>query len=61
MGVRFDNTCIVSGKWNVSWAIPRLYGQVYKTLRLSLLVVEHNVVVMTAGSQSRQSQIESYG
>ena len=25
------------------------------------LVVEHSVVVMTTGSQSRRSQIESYG
>ena len=53
-------TLAVSGKWNVSRVIPRLYGWVYKTLRLSLLVVKHSVVVMTAGSQSRQSQIESY-
>ena len=27
----------------------------------SLLVVEHSVVVTIAGSQSRRSQIESYG
>ena len=30
-------------------------------IRLSTLAVEHSVVVMTAGSQSRRSQIESYG
>ena len=29
-------------------------------IKLSTLAVEHNVVVMIAGSQSRQSQIESY-
>ena len=61
MGVGFDNTCTVSGKWNVSRLIPRLYGWVCKTLRLSPLVVEHSVVVMTAGFQLRRSQIESYG
>ena len=32
---------------------------VYKTIRFSPLAVEHSVVVMTAGSQSRRSQIES--
>ena len=31
------------------------------TLRLSQLAIEHSLVVMTAGSQSRKSQIESYG
>ena len=35
-------------------------GWVYKTFRLSPIVVEHTLVVMTAGSQSRRSQIESY-
>ena len=28
--------------------IPRLYGWVYKTLRLSPLVVQHSVMVMSA-------------
>ena len=60
MGVGFDNTCTVSGKWNISRVIPRLYGWVYKTLRLSLLAVRHSVVVMTSGFQWRRSQIESY-
>ena len=57
----FDNNCTVSAKGNVSRVIPRFYGWVYKTLKLSPLVVEHSVVVMTAGSRSRQSHIESYG
>ena len=48
MGVRFNNTRAVSGEWNVSRVISRLYGWVYKTLRLSTLVVEHSVVVMRA-------------
>ena len=48
MGVEFDNTCAVSGKWYVLRVIPRLYGWVYKTLKLSSLVVEHSVVVMSA-------------
>ena len=45
LGVRFDDTCTVSGKRNVSKVIPRLYGSVYKTLRLSSLLVEHSVVL----------------
>ena len=53
MGVEFENTCTVSGKWNVFRVIPRLYGWVCKTLRLSPLVIEYSVVVMTAGSQWR--------
>ena len=36
--VGFKNTCIVSGKWNVSSAIPRLYG--LNLLRLPQLLVE---------------------
>ena len=44
----FDNTCTVSGEGNVSKVIPRLYGWVYKTLRLFPLVVEHSDVVMSA-------------
>ena len=43
---------------------PRLfqdYGSVYKILRPSPLVVEHSLMVMTTSSQSRGSQIESYG
>ena len=59
-GVGFEGTCTVSGKWNVSRVIPRLYVWVCKTLRLSPLVVKHSAVVMTAGCQLRQSQIESY-
>ena len=51
LSVEFENICTVSGKRNVSRVIPRLYGWVYKTLRLSPLAVEHSVVVMTAGSQ----------
>ena len=56
MGVRFDNTCTVSGKWNVSRVIPRLYGWVYKTLRLSTLVVEHIVLVMSGRLNPMGSQ-----
>ena len=61
MGVGFENTCTVSRKWNVSRVTARLYGWLYKNLRLSPLGVEHGVVVMTVGCQSRRSKIESYG
>ena len=33
MGVTFENACVVSGKWNVSRIISRLYAWVYKVLR----------------------------
>ena len=56
MGEGFDNTCTVPGKWNVSRVIPRLYGGVYKTLRLFPLVVEHSVVVMSARLNAMGSQ-----
>ena len=57
MSVVLDNTCTISGKGNVSRVIPTLYGWVYKTIRLSPLMVEHSVVVMSErlnpmGSQS---------
>ena len=61
LSVEFENTCIVSGKWNVSRVIPRLYGLIYKTLRFFPLVIEQIVVVMIVGSQSRRFQVESYG
>ena len=57
----FARTCTISEKGDVSRVIPKLYEWVYKTLRLSPLVVEHRVAVLTAGSLSRRSQIESYG
>ena len=56
MGVGFDNTCAVSGKWNVSRVIPRLYGWVYKTFRLSPLVVEHSFMVVSARLNPKGSQ-----
>ena len=54
--VGFENTCTVSGKWNVSRVIPRLYEWVHKTLRLSLLVGEHGVVVMSVRLNPMDSQ-----
>ena len=52
----FSNTCAVSGKWAVSRVIPRLCGWVYKTLRLSPLVVKHSVAVMGARLNPMGSQ-----
>ena len=40
-------TLAVSGKWKISMVIPRLYGWVYKTLKLSPILVEQNVAVMS--------------
>ena len=51
----------VSGKWNVSRDTPRLYGWLYKILRLSLFSGWTCVVVIAAGSQSTRSWIESNG
>ena len=56
MGVEFDNACTVSEKLNVSRVIPRLYGWVYKTLRLSQLLVEYSVVVMSTRLNPISSQ-----
>ena len=49
MGVGFENTCAVSEKWNVSRVVPRLYGWVYKILRLVNITVEDRVVDVTLG------------
>ena len=57
----WEHSCTVSGKWNISRVILRLYGWVYKTWRLMPLADEQSVAVMTVGSQSRRSQIVSYG
>ena len=51
----FDNTCRVLGKWKFSRVIPRLYGWVYKTVRLALLAVEHSIAVISASSQPKLS------
>ena len=40
MVVGFENTCTVSGMLNVFKATARLYGWVYKILRLLQLLVE---------------------
>ena len=56
MGGGVDNTCKVSGKWNVSRIIRKLYGWVYRTLRLSPSVVEHSVLVMSARMNPMCSQ-----
>ena len=45
------------------WVTARLLVTLwieYKTLRLFPLAVEHSVVVVTVGSQSKLSQTESY-
>ena len=60
MQVGFYISCTVLGKWNVSRVIPRLYGWVYKILRLFTFVFDHSVVVVTAGSLSWRAQTESY-
>ena len=52
IGVGFENTRTISGNWNASRVILRLYGSVYKTLRLST-AVERGVVVMTETPKSK--------
>ena len=56
-GVGFDNTCTVSGKGNGSRFIPRPYWWVCKTLRISPLVVELSVVVVSARLNPMGSQL----
>ena len=57
MGVGPENTCTVSGKWSdVSRVIPKLYGGVYKILRLPQLLFElwvpNQGYSQSAGTQS---------
>ena len=56
MGVGFENTCTVSGKWNVSRSATGLYGGVYKihktTPIISSTTVSHQGTSHSAGSQS---------
>ena len=56
MGVGFNNTCAVSEKWNVFRVIARYFGWAYKNLRLSPLVVEKGVVVMSVRLNPMDSQ-----
>ena len=49
----FENTWVVSKKWNV---ISRLYGSVYKISRLLLTAVEYSIVVVDTSSIPGRSQ-----
>ena len=49
----FENTWVVSKKWSV---ISRLYGSVYKILRLLLTAVEYSIVVVDTSSIPGRSQ-----
>ena len=53
LGLEFEKTCSVSGKWNVSNVFPRLYGWVYKIFRFPLLplVLELRVTIMRTHAQ----------
>ena len=61
MCVGFEKTCTVPGKRNVFRVISRLYGWVCETLRPNRLVVEHRVVVMTAGSHQEDPKFNPMG
>ena len=58
-GVGFENTCSVSGKWNVSRVALSLYGWVYKILRLANFATVDSIVVVTAVCHSGVSHFES--
>ena len=53
MGVEFENICTVSGKWNVSRVISRLYEWDCNISRVPLVIAEHGVVVASAGYRIR--------
>ena len=55
MGVGFANTCTVSGKWNVSRVVTRLYGWVYKILQ-TILIINSTAVSNQEDSHSAVSQ-----
>ena len=60
MGVGFENICTISGGWNVSKVVPRLYGWIYNVLWLFLLTAEDSVVAVTMGFQSGRPQFDSH-
>ena len=47
MGVVLVSTCTVSGNWNVSGVIQRLYGRLYKTLKLSPVCYDCRLPIKT--------------
>ena len=51
MGVGFENTCTVLGKWNVPRVATRIYGWVYK-IRKTTPIISSTTVSHSAGSQS---------
>ena len=66
MDVGFENTCTVSGKWDISRVVTWLYGWVYKILKTTGIIsstaasyqwdshsTESQSVVITAGFQTR--------
>ena len=57
----FKDTCTVPGKLNAFTVISRLYGWVYKTLKLNPLVVAHRVVGMTPGSHQDYPRVNIMG
>ena len=51
MGVRFENTCTVSGKWNVIRVVPRLYRWYIKFSGSFPLLVELQVPIWETSKQ----------
>ena len=47
MGVGFENTCTLSGKWNVSRVIWRLYWWVYLISKLCQLIPGYSLMVVS--------------
>ena len=57
----FENTCEVSGKWNVSSVFPRLSGWVCKISKLIMATDEDSVVVAVASYQPGVSPLGCRG
>ena len=61
IGLEFETTFTVPGKGKCLQPISRLYGWTYNSLRVSLLIDKHSVMVVTAGFNSGESQLDYYG
>ena len=58
-GVGFENICTVSGKYNVSRVVQRLYGWIYKIIRPFSTTGEDGIVAVTIGNQHGRPQFDT--
>ena len=59
-GVGFEKICTVSGKYNVSRVVPRLYGWICKIIRPFSTTGEDGIVLVTIGNQPGRPQFDTH-